>query len=385
MSLAPIIPVVLLVHVFPEAALPGLGGVLAALLLGILAHVCAGTVRLRGDHVVIALLTAVLGLSLLFPAVRLNAGAYPTSDLIGVLEGLILLGAALAAPPSPHRLAQLVAVAGAVEGVYALVRGEYVDGRLVTETLNPNYLGAALAVPAVTAIGLAWASRRLLWLLAALPSLAALVATRSRGAMVAVVAGLLVLVVVHLRRTRWPVLVAAVAGLAGLALLASGGLAWLQLGLGGRSANELTYNNGVRADAAWFALQVTLEHPLRGIGYGMFAPYAGLHSPQQIVINTHNDFLRLAAEAGLPALLLFAYLLWRGLRGLRDYEYAVLGAAVVTYAVGLLFGNVLSNLIVTAPFWVALGTMMRRSGQSTRASERTIRTLRKQRQARHRG
>ncbi|MGC9665568.1 O-antigen ligase family protein [Planosporangium sp. 12N6] len=355
MLVAPVVSALLLAHVFPDAATPAVGGALAALVLGMLVHICAGTARLRREHAAIVLLVVVLGVSLLFPAVPLHPTASPTYDLIGMLEGLILLSAALAAPPSPRRLAQVVALTGAVEGTYALVRGLYVDGRLVSDTLNPNYLGAALVVPAIAAIGLAWTDRRPLWLLAALPTLAALVATRSRGAMVAVVAGLLVQAVVHLRRLRGKALIAAAAA---ATLLATGALTVVQqFALGGRSTEELSTNNEIRADAARFALHVALDNPGRGIGYGMFAPYAGLHSPQHVVINTHNDYLRLAVEAGVVALLLFAYLLWRGLRALRTPEYTVLGAVVVAYAVGLLFANTLSNLIVTAPFWVALGAL----------------------------
>jgi ABC-type Mn2+/Zn2+ transport system permease subunit len=106
--LTPIIAVVLLTDEFPHAAQPMVGGALAALLMGIFAHVTTGTARLRREHFAIIPFAAVLGASLLLPAVH-RPTASPAYDLIGLLEGPILLAAALAAPPSLHRVAQVVA------------------------------------------------------------------------------------------------------------------------------------------------------------------------------------------------------------------------------------------------------------------------------------
>ncbi|NJC74291.1 O-antigen ligase family protein [Planosporangium thailandense] len=334
-------------------------GAVAALVIGVFLHLRSGSARLRADHVVVGLLSCVLLVSLLFPAEHLNPVSSPRADLMTLLEGLILLSVTLAAPPLPRRVAHVSALTGAAAAIWTLIAGAYEGGRLVGLTLNTNYLGAAFAVPAVMAIGVAWASRRPLWLLAALPSLVGLAATRSRGAMIATAAGIVVLVLAHVRRARRSVQVAVATA---LVAAVAGGLALTQLvGLGSRSTEELTYNNEVRAQAAQFAVHVALHHPLRGIGYLMFPPYAGLASNLNVVINTHDDFLRLAAEAGLPALLVFLFLLWRGarrLRGIGRNDITVLCAAVVTYAVGLLFANTLSNLIVTTPFWLALGTLM---------------------------
>jgi hypothetical protein len=105
--LTPIIAVILLDEL-AKAAQPAVGGALAALLLGILAHIGARMASLRREHLAMTLLAAVLGVSLLLPAVH-RPTASPAYDLIGLLEGLILLAAALTAPPSLHRVAQVVA------------------------------------------------------------------------------------------------------------------------------------------------------------------------------------------------------------------------------------------------------------------------------------
>jgi hypothetical protein len=67
------------------------------------------------------------------------------------------------------------------DGRFAAEPGDdnpYPHGRLQSLDLNPNYLGALVAIPLVAATGLAFTTRRPVWLLAALPSLMALFATR---------------------------------------------------------------------------------------------------------------------------------------------------------------------------------------------------------------
>jgi O-antigen ligase len=269
--------------------------------------------------------------------------------------GLGLLALAVSAPPPPAQLAVAVTVSGALAAGYVLYAGSSEDGRLTGLGLNPNYLGAALVVPLVTAAGMAWSRRRVSWLLPAAPCLAALLATQSRGAILAVAAGalLVALTMAQPRHRAW--ILALCAG--GAAVMLLGGLGWAQ-------ELALDRNNSIRADIAWFALRVISENPLRGIGYGMFPPYAA----RQVgtYINTHNDYLRLAVEGGPVMLALFVLLLWLGLRHRQAGDLVVVRAAVLAYAVSLVFANTLANLPVTAAFWVALGCLIGRSGKSDR-------------------
>jgi O-Antigen ligase len=330
-------------------------GASAVLAVGVALHVACGFAALRRSHAWIAAFGLVVLVSYAFPVVSLPGAESRLFNLVGLVIGLGLLAVAVAVPPSGRHVAAVTAVAGAAAAGYALVVGGDLHGRLQGLHLNPNYLGALVAVPLVAAVGLATATRRPVWLLAALPCLTALFATRSRGAMIAAAAGLFVL---YARRgwRRQPLLVVA-AVVAGLAVL-SGFVDVAAVPLG-RSTAELEYNNAVRAGTARFALEVALSHPLRGIGYSMYPSLAASSHGIGLYINTHNDYLRLAAESGGAALALFLVLLWLGIRGgQRSPDAPVLRAIVVAYAVGLLFANTLANLTVTAPFWVALGCLI---------------------------
>jgi O-antigen ligase len=232
--------------------------------------------------------------------------------------------------------------------------GDRADGRLQGFGLNPNYLGAFLALPFVAAIGLAYRHRRPMWLLPAGLCLAGMVATQSRGAFVAGLAGVAI-VVMQGRRIRIQVLIAAIAVVAGAVFPAVIGAAE-HLAVGGRQAAELSHDTAVRERVAWFALRVAAEHPFRGIGYGMFPSYAD--SQFGVHIATHNDYLRLAAETGVPALAAFLVLLWLGVKSPAPGDLAVPRAVAGAYAVGLLFANELTNLVVSTPFWLALGCLL---------------------------
>jgi O-antigen ligase len=280
------------------------------------------------------------------------------------LAALAVLGFTLATRittgvPSPRRLAQTIGAAGAAEALYVLSRGDYADHRLEGLGLNPNYLGLLAAVPLVACLGLARRRGDRAWLLPAAPCFAVVAATQSRGAFLAAAAGA-VMVLAAGRSPQARVLMTV--GALAVALLLPGSLGAVEnSGASDRSAAELSNNDDVRAHAARFALDVVLAHPLRGIGYDMFAPYAADSPDIGMFINTHDDYLRLAAEAGLPALAFFLALVAWARRDRARRDTATLRAVVVAYAVGLLFANTLSNLAVTGPFWAALGVLLAKS------------------------
>jgi O-antigen ligase len=126
--------------------------------------------------------------------------------------------------------------------------------------------------------------------------------------------------------------------------------------VGRRHAADLNHDTTVRTQVAWFAVRVAAGHPLRGIGYGAFPSHADAEFGLRIA--THNDYLRLAAETGIPALAAFLALLWLGLCRPASGDLAVPRAMTAAYAVGLLFANALSDLVVSTPFWLALGCLL---------------------------
>ncbi|GIE93168.1 O-antigen ligase family protein [Paractinoplanes rishiriensis] len=328
-------------------------GATMALGIGLLLRFVGGALQLRRAVGWLALFAAALSVSLLYPVTAGSTPLSPWHDLAGVLIGLAVAASALSAPPDPAVMAKTIAVAGAVVAGIILAGGALAAGRLVGASLNANYLGMLLALPCIAAIGLAWHARQPAWLIAAAPGAVALVQTQSRGALVAIAAGAGYLM---LSKRSWPQRALVIAAGALLAVLFGDVL--MELLLGGRSTTELDANSTIRAEVLRLALQVAVEHPLRGIGYGMFPPYAAAAPEMGIFINTHNEYARLVCEAGMPASALFAVLLVRAMRGGGDEAGMVLRAIVVVYATGLLFGNFLSNIFVSVPFWLALGCLL---------------------------
>lgn len=348
-------------------------GAVGALVAGTLLQLSSGGAVLRRAHLWMVLLAAALLVSLAYPLIPLPSQLSPLDDLVGLLAGLAVLAATAAVRPHPRDVARCVVLCGTVASLYVLYRGGYANDRLVGLSLNTNYLGALLAVPVATAVGLAWHTRRLRWLAWAVPSLGALLATQSRGALVAFAVGAAAVFGTRRGNPRIPFVIgAAAAAVLLVGGVFSGGGIMGALPFGDRSAAELQFNNGVRQAANRFAVEVAVAHPVRGIGYGMFAPYASGSPGLGIFMNTHNDYLRLAAEAGVATLALFLALLWRGLTGRRSGELAALRAGVAAYAAGLLFANTLSNLTVSVVFWVALGCLLAHPAGTSDPTDRPL-------------
>jgi len=307
--------------------------------------------------VLIGLMACAVTLSCLLPQVSFTHDQWKGCALL--LAGLGLLAASLVEPPDPRRTAQMVGGAGACAASYLLMRGEYASGRLTGLGLNPNYVGALLAVCLVASIGLVHVHRTWMWLLPAAACAIALVETRSRAAFLMAAAGLACLLLAG-RPLRYKVL-AALAILA-LAEALPGTIDSVGDGLtGSRTSTELTANTEVRKRAAGLALRIALEHPVTGIGYARFPEYARTSPNLGIYINTHNDYLRLAAETGTMTLALLVALLWLGLVRRHTASYRPLQALCVSFAVGLFFANTLTSFVVSTPFWVSLGSLLTRA------------------------
>lgn len=359
----PDLALLMLLGIVPVAAVVDSSGVALTVLVAAGVGLVLFRVTLSGFHLRVHLALIVLTAfavtwSFLLPQVTLLVDR-PWSGLASLLMGLGLLAASAVAPPGPRPVAYLVAGSGAGVAGYLLARGEYVDDRLTGLGLNPNYLGAMLALALVAAVGLARLNRSWVWLLPALPCAVAILETRSRGAFLMVAAGLACVLLVR-RPLRHKVVIALT--ILAVAMALPGTLDAVDGNLtGNRTSTELTANTEVRKQAALVAVRAALDHPVRGIGYGVFPGYAQSPSVFGIYINTHNDYLRLAAEAGVGTLALFVALLWLGLGRRYSADQAILQSLGVAYSVGLLFANTLGNLLVTAPFWVSLGCLLAHS------------------------
>jgi O-antigen ligase len=184
----------------------------------------------------------------------------------------------------------------------------------------------------------------------------ALIILQSRGAIIAAGSGAALAGLMRLSRQFGPKLMPV--GLTILVLFVGGIAASPKLSQAvqfGRSESDLASSDAARFATTDLAIATTIANPVLGIGYGRFPIVADHDARLNFFINTHNDFLRLAAELGLPGLGLFLVLVYSSVTGLRRSGERAGLVLMATYLVGLLFANTLSNLAVTAPFWICLG------------------------------
>jgi O-antigen ligase len=76
-----------------------------------------------------------------------------------------------------------------------------------------------------------------------------------------------------------------------------------------------------RWDLLVTSLQVTVRHPLLGVGPGNFAPYtaeqAKANGRHGYWVGTHNTYTQISSEAGIPALCIYLAILGTSITGLR--------------------------------------------------------------------
>lgn len=214
-----------------------------------------------------------------------------------------------------------VFVAGVLlSGVIGLVMsgafGEEAD-RLSGAGINPNQLGALLAVGAVLAASLAFGGvssfgPRFLALCSALLCIALAVMTGSRGALLGLVAALLVAPFVAGRGRRFGALIAVVAAILATAV-------YINTVAPEQVRDRLTHGNSSgsgRVDLWTVGLRMVNDKPVTGVGAGNF-PVSSVHyllqpgsiaRDEYIIDNpkvTHNVYLQVLAELGVIGLGLF--------------------------------------------------------------------------------
>ena len=227
-------------------------------------------------------------------------------------------------------LAALSALAAAGLSLLSLVAVEWTSGKLffipqavyarftllVSDTIHPNVMGGSLAALLPLALGVplfAWRRltgvERLLYPLAFLVALGALVLTQSRGALLAAMAALGILL---LFRSRW---FWALPALAVLAIVSAGFI----LGPGELQTRALDIISvegfGQRADIWQHTLYLLQDFPLTGVGMGHFPQAFALLYPlslapaARMLPHAHNLFLQVAADLGLPGLVAWSSVL----------------------------------------------------------------------------
>jgi O-antigen ligase len=255
--------------------------------------------------------------------------------------------------PAPFLVAGIMggAIAAALAiAVYALPPGSVANlvdrtdatSRVVGPFGDPNYFGLFQA----TAIAACFAAfplargrtRRLVLLATVTLLLVAFGITFSRGALLALAAGMAVLAFSRGRRVA-----ILAAGLLSLLILAYPMFLELRLAADAGQASAQAFDALERSDASRVAAalagpQLFLTSPVFGIGFGQYAALSGRFTGYPI--ESHNWYMNVLAEQGLIGVLLWAPMMIAiAVRLLRlPHAARSLGLAVfVTYAVGSIF------------------------------------------------
>jgi O-antigen ligase len=227
--------------------------------------------------------------------------------------------------------------AGPLAGLIAMTD----DGtRAVGPFGNPNYFGHFLA--AAVALAIAWAAitreRGRQWALVAVGFLIgyALTLSLSRGAIAALLAGILGLA---FSRSRVLGVAVIVGGLAAVLIIYPAFIQWRLENLNGYASGSayqaLQASDSSRLDAVLAGPQLFLTAPLFGIGFGQYSELSSQFTSLHFAIGSHNWYMSVLAEQGVVGAALWvlllatvAYKLWHRPAPARWVGFAVLGVFI---------------------------------------------------------
>ena len=240
---------------------------------------------------------------------------------------LVLFPIVFAAIREPRHVSWLYTVfiagglLGGFVGLQTVQSSDIPDERLSGAGLNPNELGALLAVAAVLATCLAVsrsssAGARLIALAAALLSTLLVIMTESRGAMLGLTAAVLVTPFAAGRGRRAAAVAVALAAALSVAV-------WVTTAAPAQTRERLTQptsSGSGRVDLWTVGLRMVKDEPITGVGAGNF-PVSSVHyllqpgaiARDEFIVDhpkvTHNIYLQVLAELGVIGLALFLALI----------------------------------------------------------------------------
>ena len=254
-------------------------------------------------------------------------------------------------------LVSLALVSGTAAGLTHSVQSFDTSGldRISALGLNPNYLGLIVAVSIVATAGLASSLRLPILLIATVPNWVALAELKSRGSLLIIAIGLLIVYIVGRGlRVRAMIIAGVFISLSVYPTIVTG----LQNRiLGGRLQTDLAESTYSRLLAARLALRLSLEYPLFGIGYLNFPSFAIASPSLGLNMNTHDDYLRLAAEVGIPALVFFVGIIVNAMLATKLIPFGIAALAIfcsVAYGLTNMNGLVVEGMVIG--FWALMGS-----------------------------
>jgi len=226
--------------------------------------------------------------------------------------------------------------------------GGRLDGILGGNYGDPNDIALTIILVLPLCLGLLFLTRnlfwKLFWFISVIVMTYAVFLTGSRGGFVAFVVVTAVCLWEFAIRGRRRYLLLVTAAVSVILWQVAGGM------LAERLKGTFEVKEGVSYSSAqsrqqlfWRSIDITNEHPFFGVGPGNFEQVSGQWH------TTHNSLTLMSSEGGIPALILYALILWSGFKNLRATirlspgrrESSVLAralcASLAGYAVGSLF------------------------------------------------
>jgi O-antigen ligase len=309
-------------------------------------------------------------------AVDANEAIAASIRLLLVVVLLFIVYAAVTTPDDLRLLSWAYVSGAALVGVTAFVTGEWIEGRLTSSALDPNFLAATFVSSSMLALFMMTAARTRfeagLLVLVISVLVVSLVATQSRGGLVAGGAALAAALIFGgpFRKTISALLLV----LVGAGILYFGAIA--PTVVRERVTNISAEGSASRTDTWSIALDVAGDHPLVGVGLGNFTvvepryvadsdlPRARLVLENLLVV--HNTYLEVLGELGvfgLAALVAAVAAVFvsavRGVRSLgsEHLQAQALIRGLIVASVGLLTAYVFLSAQYEKHLWLLLGLL----------------------------
>jgi O-antigen ligase len=332
-----------------------------------------------------------------WPSISLDpAGTLRALAFLLTLGGVAILTLRFATSErGRYRVLAVVALtcglAAAVTGVHTLVNADSLYGLyepahaappILGPLLNANHLGSLMALGGVLAFGLAFYPRqsaqlRTLWIVISVGCALVATASLSRGAVIALLLGLLMaggtMLATHLRRElrhrrkrgigrEVPIAITVVVGLA-LAVYANAGQVADQIG----DTSLAEFDKPLSKYEAWrSSSHLIAESPWVGIGRGAFEPaFTRVHEPSAYFTFSHveNEYIQAVVDWGLPGALLLAIALgWCVLTATRCWRDGPLASAALGAVTAVLFQSTVDFGVelfgLAVPFVMVAATLL---------------------------
>jgi putative inorganic carbon (hco3(-)) transporter len=366
----------------PEDWIPGLAAAPLAKIAGVLAllaFACSlGQIRQRLPREVICLMLLIVQLFLAASLSPIWPGGafFRTLNFVKVLLIVVVMALSVKTEKRLRLLVFVQAVSAAVIAAITVWKGRLLVGRLqgvLGNYSNPNELALAMVISLPLCLALLFLSSNKIWkaacTMAMLMMTYTVFLTASRAGFIALIAmTAAVLWEFGIQQRRYYLL--ALTAIVGTVLwLSSAAMLKERLrGIVDPTSNVASAYGSSEARQAlfWRSVQVTMEHPLFGVGQGNFGSISGSWHV------SHNSYTQMSSEGGIPALILYIVILWCGFENVRATKRRAVGqpklkvladsfsASMFGFVVGSCFDSVCYQFFpyfliayTTALFWIA--------------------------------